>query len=124
MNLLCPKCEKPYEAEDEATPCPDCGSEGLKPGPVKSILVVEFAAPASTQFNMAAHGVVTREQLVVLGNFLLTRARAIQTFEDTQAIISQLREQAEKEETSQIEVPGMSPEVVAQIARVARGGRD
>ena len=121
MNLLCLKCEQPYEAEDETTPCPTCGSQGVQPGPPKSVLVVEFAAPASTQFNMTHHGVVTREQLVVLGNFLLTRARAIQTFEDQQAIIAQLQAQAEKEERSQIAVPGMSPEAMAEIARAARG---
>lgn len=122
MNLFCLKCEQPYEAKDEQAPCPTCGSQGVQPGPPKSILVVEFAAPASTQFKMESHGIVTREQLVVLGNFLLTRARAIQTFEDQQAII-QLQEQAE-EEQSQILVPGLSPEAVAQIARSARQGRD
>lgn len=123
MNLFCLKCEKPYEAEDETTPCPTCGSQGVQPGPPKSVLVVEFAAPASTQFNMTSHGVVTRDQLVVLGNFVLTRARAIQTFEDQQAILKQLME-GQKAGQPQIVVPGMSPDVVAEIAKAARRGTD
>ena len=122
ITLFCLKCERPYEAKDEQTPCPTCGSEGAKPGLPKSVLVIEFAAPASTQFNMTPHGIVTREQLVVVGNFLLTRARAIQMFEDQQAIIKQLMEEEKQEsERPQIVVPGMSPEVVAEIARAARG---
>ena len=118
MTLFCLKCEQPYEAEDESTPCPICGSEGMKPQPAKSVLVIEFAGPASTQFNMTPHGIVTREQLVVVGNFLLTRARAIQMFEDQQAILRQLIE--EKKGQQQIIVPGMPPEAMAEIARKAR----
>lgn len=121
MNLFCLKCEQPYEAKDEQAPCPICGSQGIEPGPPKSVLVIEFVEPGSAQFTVTPHGGVTREQLAVIGNFLLTKARAIQAFEEQQAIIAQLQAEAEEAERSQILTPQMPPEVVAQLARSARG---
>jgi hypothetical protein len=81
----------------------------------ESALIIQFAAPGSALFNMHPEGVVTPEQLAVVGEFLLTRARAMWQMQ-LKAAMAQAQEEQE-EEQSQILVPGMHPGQVADILR-------
>ena len=80
--------------------------------PPPSTLIIEFAAPGSALFNMRPEGIVTPEQLAVVGEFLLTRARAMWRMQ-LEAAMAEVQEEQEPK----IAVPGMHPGQVADILR-------
>ena len=82
----------------------------------ESILIVQFAAPGSTQFNIATKGMVTIAQLEVLAHELLATAQYTRWAQIHQAVLEE-----REEEEPQIAVPGMHP---AQVADILRGMKE
>lgn len=119
MILFCAKCEEPYEAADEKTPCPDCGSEGVAAPPVESALLIRFVSADSASFDIQPVGTVTAGQMAVAGEWLLTRARDMWGM----AFAEMVAEQRARAAQAGVLVPGMAPGVAAQVMRDVKGGR-
>ena len=81
----------------------------------ESVLVVQFAAPGSTQFNIATKGMVTIAQLEVLAHELLATAQYTRWAQIHQAALEEQEEEEEQE--PKIAVPGLDPHQVADILR-------
>ncbi len=87
--------------------------------PPPSKLIIKFAAPGSTEFNMTPEGIVTVGQLETLAHNLLAQAQYTRWAQIHQAAMAQAQEEQEQE--PKIAVPGMHP---AQVADILRGMKE
>ena len=115
---VCLDCGQHFMGQRDQ-PCPKCESDNVMPMSEVPIskLVIQFQTPGSALFNMHPEGIVTPEQLAVVGEFLLTRARAMWRMQLEAAMAQAQEEQEEEGQESQILVPGMHPSQVADILR-------
>jgi len=79
-----------------------------------SKLVIEFAAPGSTEFIVGMEGIVTVGQLEALAHNLLAQAQYTRWSQIHQMALEQQEAQGEE---PKIAVPGMHPGQVADILR-------
>jgi len=80
-------------------------------------LIIEFAAPGSTEFNVTTKGIVTVGQLEALAHDFLSTAQYTRWAQIHQSALEQQKAQEEQGQEPKIAVPGMHPGQVADILR-------